>query len=1147
MRFAHPDLLTRLKSSEAWGALWKAVREGDAPATVEGAAGAARGLLVSALAAESGRPVVVVAPDLETARAVHDECASLLPSGASRLLPDRDLAPYEPGPVSPQLAGLRLAALPVLPTAVSGVTVTTAAAWLEPLPPPERLRTLDLELAFGAALDREALLHRLAAAGYRRVDIVELAGEFAARGGIVDVFAPALGRPIRIELDGDAVGSLRWFDPATQRSLEEAERVTLGPAAEAVLSHDERMAILARLPDPLLRRGGQRVARLRERLESGASLEGEERYLPWLMPGAVRLEAYLPGTPLVVVVEPGRVREAQERVASRARAMAEELGRAREPVPDPAEVCADPAAVRAMLDRLHPVRLAEFADASGIRGIPFGGRPASFGAREWDAFVRAARGWISSGRSVWIAAESGEESDAVGARLRAAELAPAEAGGTGPRLVAGRWSEGCVLDGAGIVILPARGVLGAPVRRAAPRRSPKVFRDVFADLKPGEPVVHEEYGIGLYRGVMALVIEDVRQDFFLIEYADAQKLYLPADQAGRVQKYMGSVKSPPLSRLGTEAWERTKAKVAASLRLYAAELLKLYAARAVTAARGFASLAEAEAEFARTFPYDETPDQTRVIAEVAKDLEASRPMDRLVCGDVGYGKTEVLIRAAFRVAMSGGQVAVLVPTTVLAQQHWLNLTARMAGAPVTVAQLSRFRGLEERRRTVAALAAGTVDIVVGTHHLLSAAVKYKSLGLLVVDEEHRFGVKQKEKIKELRKNVHVLTLTATPIPRTLNMGLAGLRDLSIIETPPPGRLAVLTHVHEENPAVAREAIRRELARGGQVFYLHNRVQSIMACADRVRELVPEARIVVAHGQMPPGPFDRAMSAFTTGKADILVSTSIIGAGLDLPNANTLIVERAEMFGLADLYQIRGRIGRGARQAYGYFFFSPKGAPTLDARRRLAALLEFGELGSGFRLALRDLEIRGAGNLLGAEQHGALHAVGFDLFTRLLDGAVRELKGEVVVPDVPPQFTLGVEAFLPEGWVPDGRTKLEVYKRLAACESAEDLAALLAEFTDRFGPVPPAAARLAALSDLRIRGARRGLRQAVRHGARITLTFKDREALRGVLAAGSRKGWTAEGPTLTIPCETGHDRILAAVRTALGGADATPVPAGRVPA
>jgi len=1131
IRFRHPDALQRLKGFAPYEAVLRAAKAPDGRVAAEGVSGAARGLLAAALACEAGRPVIAVLPDLEAARDFHDEAASFLSPGEIFLLPDRDLAPYEPGPVSPQLAGLRLGALPRLPGMNAGLAVTTAAAFQEALPAPGRLKAVELDLKPGDGVDREDFLHRLVAAGYRRVDLVELAGDFAARGAIVDVHAPGLGRPLRVELDGDTVASLRFFDAASQRSLESVESARLGAAAEALLTTDERLRLLARLPDPLSTRGAQRVARLRERLEAGASLEGEERYLPWLLGSSVRLSAYLPATALMLVVEPGQVRATLDRHFARTQALYEELVHAREPLPKPLELCAPPDEAWKAVSRTPVARVSQFGGAEGDVPVAFGVRPRRYGPREFEAFLNHLRGWGEGKVSVLIACETAEEREALDRRLKEAEALrrlPT------PRWVEGRWSAGADLSGAGLVLLPARDVLGGTVRRAAARRSPKVIRDVFSDLALGDPVVHEEYGIGLYRGVVPLVIEGARQDFFMIEYAGNEKLYLPADQVHRLQKYLGTGKAVSLSHLGTEAWDRTKARIAASLRLYAEKLLKLYAERRVATATPYPAQPQPEAEFAATFPYEETADQERAIEEVGKDLAEPRPADRLVCGDVGYGKTEVILRAAFRVAIQGGQVAVLVPTTILAQQHWQSFRTRMGGTPVTVDVLSRFRDPKRRRGTLAALESGGLDIVIGTHHLLSAAVKFKRLGLLVIDEEHRFGVTQKERLKELKRNVHVLITTATPIPRTLNMGLAGLRDLTIIETPPPGRLSVVTHVHEENPAVAREAILREIGRGGQVFYLHNRVRSIATCAERLGELVPEARLAVAHGQMPRGPLEKAMSAFGSGKADVLVCTSIIGAGLDLPNANTLIVERAEMFGLADLYQLRGRVGRGARQAYSYFFFSPRGAPTLDARRRLAAMLEFGELGSGFRLAVRDLEIRGAGNLLGPQQHGALHAVGFDLYTRLLNSAVQELKGEVTVDIVPPKLTLGLEAYLPDDWVPDSRSKLEVYKRLSACGALDELKALLEELRDRYGAPPPPVRLLAGQAQIRIMGVAGGLESVIRKGSQLSLTFRSREALLAALPPGSRRGWEARDRTLNVPAPRDPQALVDLIRELLGG-------------
>ncbi len=1123
------EALLRLRGAKPWQELLRLL-ETKRAASLEGVSGAARGLAAAALAADTGRPVLVIVPDLESGRDLLSDLSAFLDPDGVCFFPDRDLAPYQPGPVSPQLAAQRLKTFSVLPERDYGVTVATVAALHEALPAPGRLKAQELELAFGSEIGREDLLHRLVAAGYRRVDLIELQGDFSARGGIIDVYCPALGRPLRVEMEGDTIASLRFFDADTQRSQEEIERARLGPAAEALLTYEERMSLLERLPDPLSRRGLQRVARLRDRLESGASLEGEERYLPWLLTESVHFADYLDPKTVVMALEPEDLESHSRNIYARVEALYEELTSAHEPLPRPAEFCLPPADTLKALERFDRVDLRQFAHVSEATSVRLKGRPVRYGPKEFKAFIGDLTKWNEAGAEVIVAFEQGEESEAIAARLREAQLKGARI--KPPALAEGRLSGGVDLGEAGLVLLPARDVLGQPVVRAAPRRAPKAYRDVFAELKPGEPVVHEDYGIGLYRGIQAIPIDGIRQDFFLIEYADQEKLYLPVDQVHRVQKYLGADRPPKLSRLGTEAWERTKLRVKASLRRFAEELLALYAQRQVAYARPFAPHPEVEREFVRGFPYEETPDQNRSIAEVEKDLGAPKPMDRLVCGDVGYGKTEVALRAAFRVAMQGSQVAVLVPTTILAQQHYENFRHRLAQTPVSVELLSRFRNPEQRKRITAALAQGKIDVLVGTHQLLAKSVKFKDLGLLVIDEEHRFGVRQKEKLKELRKNVHVLTLSATPIPRTLNMGLSGLRDLSVIETPPPGRLSILTHVHEENPKIAREAVLRELARGGQVFYLHNRVQSLPGCAQRLRELVPEARLTMAHGQMPQGQLARAMADFANGKADVLVCTSIIGAGLDLPNANTLIVERADLFGLADLYQLRGRIGRSVRQAYAYFFFSPQGPPTLDARRRLAAMLEFGELGSGFRLAVRDLEIRGAGNLLGPQQHGAMLAVGFDLYTRILDSAVRELKGETVVEKTPPQISLRLEAFLPDEYIADGRSKLEIYKRLAACATKAEMDELLAEIHDRFGPPPGPARLLFDQAEVGLLGAGTDLESALRQGRQIVLKFHTAQAAE---AARRRSKGRTMGRTLTVEVPAEPEGVLAAAKQALGGA------------
>jgi transcription-repair coupling factor (superfamily II helicase) len=642
-------------------------------------------------------------------------------------------------------------------------------------------------------------------------------------------------------------------------------------------------------------------------------------------------------------------------------------------------------------------------------------------------------------------------------------------------VVVGEPSSGFAIPALGLILLTEAEIFGA--RRRTLRR-PKYERGspitAFTDLAVSDLVVHEDHGIGRYLGLKTMRVGDRDGDFLLLEYAEGNQLYVPVDRLDLISKYLGGdAEAARLDRLGGASWQRVKESVRAALREMAQELLQLYARRAVAEGHAFSADAPWQREFDAAFRFEETPDQLRAIIDVKRDMEALRPMDRLVAGDVGYGKTEVALRAAFKAVADGTQVAVLVPTTVLAQQHWATFVDRFAPFPVRVELLSRFRAPAEQKAVVAGLAKGTVDVVIGTHRLLSRDVAFKNLGLLIVDEEHRFGVAHKERLKQFRASVDVLALTATPIPRTLYMSLSGVRDMSVIETPPLDRLPVETMIRRFSKAVIREAIERELARGGQVFFVHNRVQSLPSMTRLLQELAPDARVVVAHGQMRERELEAAMVKFVSGQADVLVSTAIIESGLDIPASNTIVVNRADRFGLAQLYQLRGRVGRERQQAHCYLLIPADGRVDEQAQRRLRVLQELTELGSGFKLALRDLEIRGAGNLLGAQQHGHIAAVGFDLYSKLLAEAVRELQGESMAPAVEPVVSVNVEGYLPEDYVPEVNQRLALYKRLAGAASDADVADLRSELADRFGPLPEPAAQL--LDVVRVRVAARALR------------------------------------------------------------------------
>ncbi|HWP35710.1 MAG TPA: transcription-repair coupling factor, partial [Thermodesulfobacteriota bacterium] len=835
-----------------------------------------------------------------------------------------------------------------------------------------------------------------------------------------------------------------------------------------------------------------------EAIGRGYHLPGLETYLPDFYPDAATLLDYLPDGAIVVRVDPVGIERERDDYWAEIRRGHEQARREGRPVPEAAELYVEPARLEEGLAARGglSVEQVELLEPGGeaVRTLRIAteattwARPAADGrAHEGGLLaplaerIRAAR---LAGEQVVLVCHTPMQATRLADLLApyglkpTVEEAPLDLGsvtdGVTPapgalRIVVGRLSAGFRLPALGLTVIAEEEIFGERRRAARPRPRAEAFLSSLADLHAGDLVVHVDHGLGLYRGLVTLEVQGVRNDYLHLEYQGGDKLYLPVDRIGLVQKYAGGSEegAPRLDRLGGGSWERVKSRVKASVREMARELLTLYAQRQVVRAHAFAPPDRAYREFEAAFEYEETPDQQAAIDEVLADLQRDRPMDRLVCGDVGYGKTEVALRAAFLVVNEGKQVAVLVPTTVLAQQHLATFRARFRDYPVVIESLSRFQSRAEQERIVAGLAAGTIDIVIGTHRLLQPDVRFRDLGLLVVDEEQRFGVVHKERLKQLRTQVHCLTMTATPIPRTLHMSLSGLRDLSIINTPPADRLAIRTFVTRFDDETIREAIVRELKRGGQVFFVHNRVQTIDAMAAYLRRLVPEARIAVAHGQMHERALERVMLGFLNQETNLLVCTSIIESGLDFPSANTILINRADRFGLAQLYQLRGRVGRGKQRAYAYLLVPGEQLLAPEAQKRLAALQELSELGSGFKLAAHDLEIRGAGSLLGTAQSGHIAAVGFDLYMRLLEEAIAELKGVPHEPEVDPEVSLPVEAYLPESYVADEGQRLVLYRRLAQVPDEEALAELREEMADRFGPLPPPAERLVQAMELKL--------------------------------------------------------------------------------
>jgi transcription-repair coupling factor (superfamily II helicase) len=889
------------------------------------------------------------------------------------------------------------------------VVVATRAGLDAALPRPAEFSASVLRIGVGDRLDRELLVDALAEGGYERVDTVVEVGQWSVRGGIVDAFSPAHTAPVRLEFFGDDVESIRLFDPTTQRSV--------APLGELLL-----------LP-----------------LTGGDS-------------SATTLLDYLPASAPAVLDSLTL------------------LDRPREEAPD-ATPLGERLAGRQVVVLTLVAGTAAGPDTARPGEILLDTRSVPTSAGAFTQVASSLAEWRREGFVVRFVAGDERQAEHVRQILREHGLEALRVdtiGGDEPLgVTVGECSSGFSIPELGRIVLTEQEVFGA--RRRSLRR-PKYQRGAaigaFTDLEAGDLIVHEDHGIGRYLGLRTMRIGDRDGDFLLLEYAEGNQLYLPVERLDLISKYLGGDGGSRLDRLGGTSWQRVKESVRAALREMAEELLKLYARRTVAGGHAFSPDTPWQREFEAAFRFEETPDQLRAIDETKRDMERGQPMDRLIAGDVGYGKTEIALRAAFKAVAEGLQVAVLVPTTVLAHQHWTTFSERFAPFPAKVELLSRFRSPKAQKAVVEGLRNGTVDVVIGTHRLFSKDVQFKNLGLLVVDEEHRFGVAHKERMKQLRTSVDVLSMTATPIPRTLYMSLSGVRDMSVIETPPLERLPIETFVRRFSPRTVREAVTYELERGGQVFFVHNRVQSLVSMVRFLQNLVPDARIVMAHGQMGERELEAAMVKFVTGQADVLVSTAIVESGLDIPASNTIVVNRADRFGLAQLYQLRGRVGRERQQGYAYFLVPADGRVDEQAQRRLRVLQELTELGSGFKLALRDLEIRGAGNLLGPQQHGHIAAVGFDLYSKLLAEAVRELGGHEAAPPVEPVVSVDVEGFLPDEYVPEVNQRLALYKRLTAVASDPELGELAAELQDRFGPMPPAAAQLVDI--VRIRVAARGL-------------------------------------------------------------------------
>jgi transcription-repair coupling factor (superfamily II helicase) len=1005
--------------------------------------------LVSAIARALDAPVLVVAPGPREAEALAAGAAAYLGPERAAMFPAWEALPYEGISPGPEIASKRALAVRGLRRASGAFVLAAPATAIVQRVVPDLGRDEPLVLVRGSETPLEAVAERLLALGYVRADVVEHRGEFAVRGGVLDVFPGTERRPVRAEFWGDEIESLRSFVPATQRSADAVVRAEVHPVRELVPTPElrERAAELA--PKHLDRYRDQLA-----RFADGLVFEGSETLAPMLFDRMPALPELFPDGAWAVLVQARRTEDRARQAVEDARALAEASGW---PGPD---VVVDLDEALAGHTRLH---LTEFAE-----GLDLG--LASWGTAQGNAPELASRLVELHERKhrVVVAAS------AHGSLERAREVV-AEAG---LRLIEGdptadaaaleaELAGGFVFGPGRLAVATEEDVFGSRRHtRSAPRLTKRRTDAIAAELSPGDFAVHRVHGVGRFIGIQRRAIAGSERDYMVLEYAAGDRLSVPTDQVGMVARYVGG-EQPRLSRLGTSDWVKTTSKVKRAVRDMAGELVRLYSVRLSVPGHAFGPDTPWQAEMEDAFPFEETRDQVSAIDDVKRDMERDRPMDRLICGDVGYGKTEIAVRAAFKAVMEGKQVAVLVPTTLLAEQHFITFSERFSAFPVTVKMLSRFVHPAEQRDTLRDIERGKVDVIIGTHRLLSSDVKFKDLGLLVVDEEQRFGVSHKERLKRMRAHVDVLTMTATPIPRTLEMALTGIRDMSVVDTPPEDRQPVLTYVGPYQEDLALGAVRRELLRGGQVFWVHNRVATVDRQAASVQDAVPDARVVIAHGQMDEDQLEQRMMKFWEREADVLVCTTIIESGLDVPSANTLVVDRADRLGLAQMYQLRGRVGRSTERAFAYFFFPPAQSLTEEAHERLATISKHTALGSGFQIALRDLEIRGAGNILGAEQHGHIAAVGFDTYARLLKESVAEMKGEPLPEEKEIRIDLPVKAFVPVGWVGQEALRLELYRNIATAGDHDRLAEVRAEAEDRFGQLPQEVDTLLAVASLRI--------------------------------------------------------------------------------
>lgn len=1069
------------------------IQEGLKEQLVSGLSGSSRSLFVSTLYKKLNESIVVVTHNLLQAQKIYEDCIQLINEEEVYLYPSNELIAAEMSIASPELRAQRIETLNILSRNKKAIIIAPVAGLRKLLPPMELWKKYQLHLKLGDQIDLNVFLNNIIRMGYSRVEMVSTPGEFSIRGGIIDIYPLTEPNPLRIELFDDEIDSIRTFFVDNQRSIDKLEEIWIGPASEIILEsehyHQATEKLESKLGESLKKIENEQIKQLltihiRQELEQLKNEQKPEqlfKYLSILYEKPASLLDYVPQSSIICIDEISRVNEIRASLEKEEAEWETSLLSEGKIVHD-LVISHD---LQSLLNHTkHPLLyfslfLRHVPNTNPQNIINISCKQMQNFHGQMHVLKAELERWKKANYTIIFLGENEERVDRIERVLNDYQIDVVVNKNSDQilskknQILQGSLQNGFEMPMYRLAVITEGELFHKRAKRTKHRQKLSNAERIksYSELSVGDYVVHVNHGIGKYLGIETLEINGVHKDYLHIRYQGDDKLYVPIDQIHLVQKYVGSEgKEPKVYKLGGSEWKRVKKKVENSVKDIAEDLIKLYAEREASVGFAFSPDNELMKEFEAAFPYKETEDQLRSIREIKRDMERPRPMDRLLCGDVGYGKTEVALRAAFKAIMDGKQVAFLVPTTILAQQHFETMRERFQDYPIKIGLLSRFRTRKEQQETIKGLKAGTVDIVVGTHRLLSKDVQFHDLGLLIIDEEQRFGVSHKEKIKQMKTNIDVLTLTATPIPRTLHMSMLGVRDLSVIETPPENRFPVQTYVMEYNGSLVKEAIERELARDGQVYFLYNRVEDIERKAEEISMLVPDARVAYAHGQMSETELEGIILAFLDGEYDVLVSTTIIETGVDIPNVNTLIVYDADRMGLSQLYQLRGRVGRSNRIAYAYFTYRKDKVLTEVAEKRLQAIKEFTELGSGFKIAMRDLSIRGAGNILGAKQHGFIDSVGFDLYSQMLKDAIEERKGEKKEEkNESIEIDLEVDAYIPESYINDGYQKIEMYKRFRGITSFEEIEELQEEMIDRFGDYPEEVAYLFLITEIKIYG------------------------------------------------------------------------------